>query len=39
MKEQIQTLLYGSNVARLVRVKAQYDADGVFRFAQGVPPR
>jgi FAD/FMN-containing dehydrogenase len=30
---------YGSNYARLVRVKAAYDPDWVFRFDQGVPPR
>jgi FAD/FMN-containing dehydrogenase len=30
---------YGSNYARLVSVKAQYDPDQVFRLPQGIPPR
>jgi hypothetical protein len=30
---------YGSNHERLVRVKARYDPDWVFRLPQGIPPR
>jgi FAD/FMN-containing dehydrogenase len=30
---------YGSNFDRLVQIKAAYDPDDVFAFAQGIPPR
>jgi FAD/FMN-containing dehydrogenase len=28
---------HGKNYARLLRVKAQYDPDGFFRFQQAIP--
>jgi FAD/FMN-containing dehydrogenase len=30
---------YGPNYARLVRVKAAYDPNGIFQLPQGIPPR
>lgn len=33
-----QSAFYGSNYARLRSIKAQYDPDSVFRYAQGIQP-
>jgi hypothetical protein len=37
--EDWQSAYYGANYARLVQVKAAYDANQVFKPAQGIPPR